>query len=106
MGGENRREIVPRALSSLPPAPSSIKVPLRGEESVQTQRLWRLMNLCIAIGCEHAPGEGGVEQDGARWQPVTQSARSRQSYGKIGDCEQPRVKFRLWRRLKSGTRLT
>ena len=24
----------------------------------------------------------------ARWQPVTQSARSRQSYGKIGDCEQ------------------
>ena len=23
-----------------------------------------------------------------RWQPVTQSARSRQSYGKIGDCEQ------------------
>ena len=51
------------------------------------------MNLCIAIGCEHAPGEGGVEQDGARWQPVTQSARSRQSYGKIGDCEQPRVKF-------------
>ena len=24
----------------------------------------------------------------ARWQPVTQSARSRRSYGKIGDCEQ------------------
>jgi len=24
----------------------------------------------------------------ARWQPVTQSAQSRQSYGKIGDCEQ------------------
>ena len=24
----------------------------------------------------------------ARWQPVTQSARSRQSYGKIGDCGQ------------------
>ena len=23
----------------------------------------------------------------ARWQPVTQSPRSRQSYGKIGDCE-------------------
>ena len=24
----------------------------------------------------------------ARWQPVTQSARSRRSYGKIEDCEQ------------------
>ena len=24
----------------------------------------------------------------ARWQPVKQSARSRRSYGKIGDCEQ------------------
>ena len=24
----------------------------------------------------------------ARWQPVMQSAQSRQSYGKIGDCEQ------------------
>ena len=23
-----------------------------------------------------------------RWQPVTQSARSRRSHGKIGDCEQ------------------
>ena len=26
----------------------------------------------------------------ARWQPVTQSARSRRSYGKIEDCEQSR----------------
>ena len=26
-----------------------------------------------------------------RWLPVTQSARSRPSYGKIGDCEQSRV---------------
>ena len=24
-----------------------------------------------------------------RWAPGTQSARSRESYGKIGDCEQP-----------------
>ena len=24
----------------------------------------------------------------ARWQPVTQSARSRRSYGKMEDCEQ------------------
>ena len=23
-----------------------------------------------------------------RWSPVTESVRSRQSYGKIGDCEQ------------------
>ena len=28
--------------------------------------------------------------DNARWQPVTQSARSRRSYGKIEDCEQSR----------------
>ena len=27
----------------------------------------------------------------ARWQPVTQSARSRRSYGKIEDCEQSNV---------------
>ena len=27
----------------------------------------------------------------ARWQPVTQIARSRQSYGKIEDCEQSTV---------------
>ena len=27
----------------------------------------------------------------ARWQPVTQSARSRRSYGKIEDCEQSMV---------------
>ena len=29
----------------------------------------------------------------ARWQPVTQSARSRWSYGKIEDCEQSSVLF-------------
>ena len=29
----------------------------------------------------------------ARWQPVTQSARSRQSYAKIEDCEQSRSFF-------------
>ena len=27
----------------------------------------------------------------ARWQPVTQSARSRRSYGKIEDCEQSKI---------------
>ena len=29
----------------------------------------------------------------ARWQPVTQSARSRRSYGKIEDCEQSAGKY-------------
>ena len=28
-----------------------------------------------------------------RWPPVTQSARSRRSYGKIGDCEQSTIKL-------------
>ena len=32
-------------------------------------------------------GEGAVDTH-ARWQPVTQGARSRWSYGKIEDCEQ------------------
>ena len=41
----------------------------------------------------------------ARWQPVTQSAQSRQSYGKIGDCEQSRVKFRLWCMLRNASYL-
>ena len=27
----------------------------------------------------------------ARWQPVTESARSRRSYGKIEDCEQSKL---------------
>ena len=28
-----------------------------------------------------------------RWRPVTQSARSRQSYGKLGDCEESIIKL-------------
>ena len=32
----------------------------------------------------------------ARWQPVTQSPRSRRSYGKIKDCEKSRALF-IWR---------
>ena len=30
-----------------------------------------------------------------RWQPLTQSARSRWSYGKIGDCEQSTIRVAL-----------
>ena len=57
MGGENRREIVPaRFLPPHPPTPSSIKLPLRGEGSVQTQRLSCLMNLCIAQAVNTLPG--------------------------------------------------
>ena len=48
MGGENRREIVPRAVSPPPPPPSSIKLPL--------QRLSCLMNLCIAWAVNTLPG--------------------------------------------------
>ena len=32
----------------------------------------------------------------ARWQPVTQSARSRRSYGKIEDCEQSNDSDAFW----------
>ena len=32
----------------------------------------------------------------ARWQPVTQSARSRRSYGKIEDCEQSNDSEAFW----------
>ena len=41
MGEENRREIVPRALSPHP----------------------LLDKVMYSIGCEHAPGEGGVERE-------------------------------------------
>ena len=61
MGGENRREIVPRALSSPSPSPLLNKVASAGISSNGTPLV---LNECMySIGCEHAPGEGGVERE-------------------------------------------
>ena len=64
MGGENRREIVPRVLSlSPPPHPLLNKVASarRGISSNATPLV--LNEFMYSIGCEHAPGEGGVERE-------------------------------------------
>ena len=56
MGGENRREIVPRALYSPPPPPLLNKVATarRGISSNATPLV--LNEFMYSIGCEHAPG--------------------------------------------------
>ena len=65
MGGENRREIVPRALSRAfpPPHPLLNKVASarRGISSNATPLV--LNEFMYSIGCKHAPGEGGVERE-------------------------------------------
>ena len=62
MGGENRQEIVPRALSLPPSAPHPLlnkgACARRGISSNGTPLL--LNEFMYSIGCEHAPGEGGV----------------------------------------------
>ena len=62
MGEENWREIVPRALS-LPSYPLLNKVASarRGISSNATPLV--LNEFMYSIGCEHAPGEGGVERE-------------------------------------------
>ena len=49
------------------------------------------------VGNYSSKGRGARKKNGfgthARWQPVTQSAGSRQSYGKIEDCEQSCLGF-------------
>ena len=55
MGGENRRKIVPRAVSSPPPHPLLNKV------ASATPLV--LNEFMYSIGCEHAPREGGVERE-------------------------------------------
>ena len=54
MGGENRRKIVPRAVSP-PPHPLLNKV------ASATPLV--LNEFMYSIGCEHAPGQGGVERE-------------------------------------------
>ena len=63
MGGENRREIVPRVLSLSAPHPLLNKVASarRGISSNATPLV--LNEFMYSIGCEHAPGEGGVERE-------------------------------------------
>ena len=55
MGGESRRKIVPRAGSPPPPHPLLNKV------ASATPLV--LNEFMYSIGCEHAPGEGGVERE-------------------------------------------
>ena len=52
MGGENRRKIVPRAVSPHP---------LLNKVASATPLV--LNEFMYSIGCEHAPGEGGVERE-------------------------------------------
>ena len=47
-----------------------------------------IKNLFVLASSQTVPGPLSSFDTPARWQPVTQSARSRRSYGKIGDCEQ------------------
>ena len=63
MGGENRRENVPRALSPPLPHPLLNKVASarRGISSNATPLV--LDEFMYSIGCEHSPGEGGVESE-------------------------------------------
>ena len=57
MGGENRREIVPRAVSCPPPLPH----PFLNKVASSTPLV--LNEFMYSKGCEHAPGEGGVERE-------------------------------------------
>ena len=61
MGGENRREIVPRAVSSTHPLLNKVASARRGISSNETPLV--LNEFMYSIGCEHAPGEGGVERE-------------------------------------------
>ena len=62
MGGENRREIVPRALSPPPhPLLNEVASARRGISSNAASLV--LNEFRYSIGCEHAPGEGGVERE-------------------------------------------
>ena len=45
---------------------------------------------CFSLPSKPSPPPGSFDTH-ARWQPVTQSARSQRSYGKIKDCEQSRI---------------
>ena len=69
--------------------------------SIFTQIIWVKIDIMISyhthyltLSCrsfassQTAPRPLSSFDTHARWQPVTQSARSRRSYGKIGDCEQ------------------
>ena len=54
------------------------------------------MAAILIFKCTEGAGVGDYSLRGsfdtqARWQPVTQSVRSRRSYGKIEDCEQSTV---------------
>ena len=63
MGGENRREIVPARFLSPPPHPLLNKVAFaRRRISSNATPLVR-NEFMYSIGCEHAPGEGGVERE-------------------------------------------
>ena len=63
MGGENRREIVPPALSppSSYPLLNKVASARRGISSNGTPLV--LNEFMYSISCEYAPGEGGVERE-------------------------------------------
>ena len=62
------------------------------------------MAVILNFKCTTGAGDGdysrphplGSFDTHARWQPVTQSARSRRSYGKIEDCEQSNDSEAFW----------
>ena len=63
MGGVKRREIVPRALSPPPPDPLLNKVASARRRFSLNATPLGLNEFMCSIGCEHAPGEGGVERE-------------------------------------------
>ena len=64
MGGENRREIVPaRFLPPPPPHRLLNKVASAGRGISSNAASLVLNEFMYSIGCEHAPGEGGVERE-------------------------------------------
>ena len=53
--------------------------------------MFRKVNLFFSLPPLNAPRPLSGFDTHPRWLPVTHSARSRPSYGKIGDCEQSRI---------------
>ena len=64
MGEENRREIVPRALSPHPPPHPLLNKVASARKGISSNATPLVLNeFMYSIGCEHAPGEGGVERE-------------------------------------------
>ena len=64
MGGENRREIVPRALSQPPPPHSLLNEFASARRGISSNATPLVLNeFMYSIGCEHAPGEDAVKRE-------------------------------------------